>query len=119
MESRKIYNELEVDFEYFIKLALHKKIPWGSLTSLLIENQALNLKQLKFLNKMLLEELKASELKCQVLKSKCKCNSEFENSEGESKQKVAKNDYLDGQESFSEDEFIYHNDEEDSFDDCY
>ena len=67
--------EPEVDFKYFIKLALFKKLPWETLNNLL-EGLTHTLAKSKELNQILLHELKTSEFKYQDHLSRCIHQSE-------------------------------------------
>ena len=62
--------EPEVDFKYFVKLALFKKLPWETLNNLL-EGLTQTLAKSKELNQVLIHELKTSESKYQDHLSKC------------------------------------------------
>jgi len=85
--------EPEVDFKYFVKLALFKKLPWETLNNLL-EGLTHTLAKSKELNQVLLDELKASELKYQDHLSKCIHQSEvLKAGQNDQNQEFTRNDH--------------------------
>ena len=64
----------EIDFKYFIFLALKKEISWDNL-AIILDGLATTLQRSKELNKILLEELKQSEesLFTQILRDETSC----------------------------------------------